>query len=73
MSFLSRLFPSTPAETAAAAEVAIPEATTAVAGRYSGLLAKARVKGLDPNTLLLLLQFFGPLFAELLKRLIDRI
>jgi len=41
--------------------------------KHATLLEKARVAGLDPNTILLLLQFFGPLIQALLLKLIDRI
>lgn len=41
--------------------------------RHAALLARGKAVGLDPATLLLLLEVFGPLIAKLVERLLARL
>lgn len=50
-----------------AAEV---EPMVALGRRHTKLINDARVQGLDPNTVLLLIQVFGPLAVALIEALI---
>lgn len=39
-----------------------------IAARHADLMDKAKSKGLDPTTLLFLIQMFGPLMVKLIER-----
>ncbi len=49
---------------------AAPETHMVLRGRHFGLLERAKVQGLDPNTILLLIQLFGPLAVALVNALV---
>jgi hypothetical protein len=66
-------FKKSPESLAAEAEVANLEPLGVVRSRHAARLARAKQLGLDPGTLLLLLQFFGPLLVALLDRLLSRL
>lgn len=72
MSFFG-LFRKTPEVQAKEAEQRELQPLGIVRNRHAALLDSARTAGLDPGTLLLLLQFFGPLFEALLKLLLSRL
>lgn len=70
---LEKLFRRTPDRIAADHEQAVAVSYVALRTRHSRLLERAGAQGLDPNTLLILLQFFGPLLVALVERLLRKL
>lgn len=71
MSFFG-LFRKTPEQQAAEAEQHQLVAVNALRSRHEMLLTRAAMQGLDPATLIRLIQFFGPLLVALLELWLKR-
>ncbi len=73
MSLFTGLFRRTPDQIAQDHEQPVAVSYTALRARHASVLDRAGAQGLDPNTLLILLQFFGPLLVALVERLLKRL
>jgi len=71
MSFFG-LFRKTPEQQAAEAEQHQLVTVNALRSRHEMLLTRAAIQGLDPATLIRLIQFFGPLLVALLELWLKR-
>lgn len=67
------IFRKSPEQQAAEAEQQNHVGVNALRARHQELLVKAAFFGLDPATLILLIQFFGPLAVALLELLLKRL
>lgn len=50
----------------------IGETTGTLSARHANLIARGRRVGMDPATLLMLIQLFGPLVVKLIERFLAR-
>lgn len=67
------IFKKTPERQAAEAEQNVHVSVNALRVRHQDRLLQAAFLGLDPATLLLLIQFFGPLAVALIDLLLKRL
>jgi len=49
------------------------QSTAALHARHARLLDRCKTAGIDPGTILLLIQLFGPLIVALVERLLKRL